>query len=139
MWLPGVGTNLDWQDKNAMEKHANQLLRWYFRQYVLADMPGIGEPVFEHGFPPSTDQIADIHENVLDVNLNVQPRQLAGPRKANFSEQSTQSNKSIDSDSPGFVFYQTGAVEYWADDPKELRTSDNANNGPWLSTDFQAV
>ena len=43
-----------------MEKPADQLLRWHFRQSVLANMRGAGEPVFEHDFPPGTDEIAEI-------------------------------------------------------------------------------
>lgn len=29
---------------------SNQLLRWHFRQAVLANVRGPGEPVFEHDF-----------------------------------------------------------------------------------------
>lgn len=31
----------------------DQLLRWHFRQAVLANMRGAGEPVFENDFPPT--------------------------------------------------------------------------------------
>jgi len=36
------------------------LLRWHFRQAVLANMRGAGEPVFEHDLPPGSDIIGSI-------------------------------------------------------------------------------
>ncbi|KAA8895985.1 hypothetical protein FN846DRAFT_900423 [Sphaerosporella brunnea] len=41
---------------------SDQLLRWHFRQSVLANLRGAGEPVFEHDFPPGTDIMAEIRE-----------------------------------------------------------------------------
>ncbi|KAK9329982.1 hypothetical protein V1520DRAFT_369953 [Lipomyces starkeyi] len=38
----------------------NELLRWHFRQAVLANMRGAGEPSFETDFPPGTDMIGEI-------------------------------------------------------------------------------
>lgn len=38
----------------------DQALRWHFRQAVLANMRGAGEPVFEHDFPPGTDMAGEI-------------------------------------------------------------------------------
>ncbi|KAF2185832.1 hypothetical protein K469DRAFT_707505 [Zopfia rhizophila CBS 207.26] len=38
----------------------DSLLRWHFRQAVLANMRGAGEPVFEHDFPPGSDIVGDI-------------------------------------------------------------------------------
>lgn len=38
----------------------DQLLRWHFRQAVLANMRGAGEPRFEHDFPPGSDIVGDI-------------------------------------------------------------------------------
>lgn len=38
----------------------DQLLRWHFRQSVLANMKGAGEPIFEHDFPPGTDMMGEI-------------------------------------------------------------------------------
>jgi len=43
---------------------SDQLLRWHFRQSVLANMRGAGEPIFEHDFPPGTDMI-EIREGPL--------------------------------------------------------------------------
>ena len=38
------------------------LLRWHYRQAVLANMRGAGEPTFECDFPPGTDMVAGISE-----------------------------------------------------------------------------
>jgi len=52
MW--GIaGTSLDRQ-------LLDELLRWQFRQAVLANMRGAGEPVFEVDYPPGSDMIGDI-------------------------------------------------------------------------------
>ncbi|KAF8469072.1 HNH endonuclease-domain-containing protein [Kalaharituber pfeilii] len=39
---------------------AIELLRWHFRQAVLANMRGAGEPVFETDFPPGSDVMGQI-------------------------------------------------------------------------------
>ncbi|CAG7993859.1 unnamed protein product [Penicillium nalgiovense] len=39
---------------------ADDLLRWHFRQSVLANMRGAGEPVFETDFPPGTDKMTTL-------------------------------------------------------------------------------
>ena len=43
--------------RNVEDIHSvsDELLRWNFRQSVLANMRGAGEPVFEHDFPAGTD------------------------------------------------------------------------------------
>ncbi|KAF8454727.1 hypothetical protein BGX38DRAFT_251374 [Terfezia claveryi] len=41
---------------------SDELLLWHFRQSVLANMKGAGEPVFEHDFPPGTDMVKEISE-----------------------------------------------------------------------------
>ncbi|KAK2775065.1 hypothetical protein FQN52_004080 [Onygenales sp. PD_12] len=41
---------------------SDELLQWHFRQSVLANMRGAGEPVFESDFPPGTDKIATLRE-----------------------------------------------------------------------------
>ncbi|KAG0643605.1 HNH endonuclease-domain-containing protein [Tuber brumale] len=38
----------------------DQLLRWHFRQAVLTNMKGAGEPCFETDFPPGTDMMGEI-------------------------------------------------------------------------------
>lgn len=40
----------------------DELLRWHFRQSVLANMRGAGEPAFEHDFPPGMDIMKGIRE-----------------------------------------------------------------------------
>lgn len=42
------------------QKPVDQLLRWHFRQAILANMRGAGEPQFEHDFPPGSDIVGDI-------------------------------------------------------------------------------
>lgn len=42
------------------QRPVDQLLRWHFRQAVLVNMKGAGDPRFEHDFPPGSDQIGDI-------------------------------------------------------------------------------
>ncbi|KAK9481854.1 hypothetical protein V1527DRAFT_499508 [Lipomyces starkeyi] len=37
-----------------------ELLRWHFRQTVIANMRGTGEPGFELDFPPGTDMVGEI-------------------------------------------------------------------------------
>ena len=38
----------------------DELLRWHFRQAVLVNMKGAGEPIFEHDFPPGSDIVGEI-------------------------------------------------------------------------------
>ena len=45
---------------NDQRRPAIQLLRWHFRQAVLANMKGAGEPVFECDFPPGSDVMGEI-------------------------------------------------------------------------------
>ena len=42
---------------NSISEH---LLRCHFRQSVLSNMRGSGEPIFEHDFPEGTDILAEI-------------------------------------------------------------------------------
>jgi len=44
------------------QRPADQLLRWHFRQAILTNMRGAGEPQFEHDFPPGSDMIGSILE-----------------------------------------------------------------------------
>lgn len=39
---------------------ADELLRWHFRQAVLANMKAAAEPIFEHDFPPGSDMLENI-------------------------------------------------------------------------------
>ena len=48
------------RDPEDPHRVSDELLRWHFRQCVLANMRGAGEPVFEHDFPPGTDMVKEI-------------------------------------------------------------------------------
>jgi hypothetical protein len=58
------GKILDPVCRNLTDPHrvSEQLLRWHFRQSVLANMRGEGEPIFEHDFPPGTDMVGEIRD-----------------------------------------------------------------------------
>ncbi|KAG0636797.1 hypothetical protein HOY80DRAFT_324360, partial [Tuber brumale] len=51
------GRILDPACQNPADPHrvSDNLLRWHFRQSILANMRGAGELIFEHDFPPWTD------------------------------------------------------------------------------------
>ncbi|EER37218.1 conserved hypothetical protein [Histoplasma capsulatum H143] len=50
---------------NDSNRVSDELLRWHFRQAVLATVKGAGDPIFEFDFPPGTDMLADIREGPL--------------------------------------------------------------------------
>ncbi|KAL0631101.1 hypothetical protein Q9L58_010035 [Maublancomyces gigas] len=58
------GRSLDPVCRDPTDPHrvSDQLLRWHFRQSVLANMRGAGEPIFEHDFPPGTDRMGQIQK-----------------------------------------------------------------------------
>ncbi|KAF8427681.1 hypothetical protein EV426DRAFT_631589 [Tirmania nivea] len=58
------GKSLDPVCRDPTNPHrvSDQLLGWHFRQSVLANMRGAGEPIFEHDFPPGTDMLTEIRE-----------------------------------------------------------------------------
>ncbi|KAJ5459130.1 hypothetical protein N7530_011074 [Penicillium desertorum] len=47
---------------NDPNRVADDFLRWHFRQSVLANVRGVGEPVFETDFPPGTDKMATLRD-----------------------------------------------------------------------------
>ena len=55
-----AGKHLDQRFLSDPQRPLDQLLRWHFRQAVLANMRGAGEPMFEHDFPPGSDIVGDI-------------------------------------------------------------------------------
>jgi hypothetical protein len=55
-----AGRHLDQRFLNDPDRPVIQLLHWHFRQAVLANMRGAGEPVFEHDFPPGSDMVGEI-------------------------------------------------------------------------------
>lgn len=42
----------------------DELLRWHFRQAVLANMRGAGEPLVKSDFPPGSDMMATLREEL---------------------------------------------------------------------------
>ncbi|KAK9235897.1 hypothetical protein V1525DRAFT_408607 [Lipomyces kononenkoae] len=48
------------RDPNNRDHVSDDVLRWHFRQCILANMRGAGEPVFETDFPPGTDMMATL-------------------------------------------------------------------------------
>jgi hypothetical protein len=55
-----AGTHLDRRLLDDPQRPVDQLLRWHFRQAVLVNMMGAGEPIFEHDFPPGSDIVGSI-------------------------------------------------------------------------------
>ncbi|KAK2868055.1 hypothetical protein FQN49_003206 [Arthroderma sp. PD_2] len=90
-------------------------------------------------FLPESSVLAELSPSVLGVNLNVQPPKPPHRRVANYSEESTLSNESDDSEGTGFVFHQIGILEIWAGDKKKPRTAENIAKGRWHPTRFCAV
>lgn len=46
---------------------SDHLLCWHFRQSVLANMRGAGEPSFEHDFPPQSNMLKEILEGPFPI------------------------------------------------------------------------
>jgi hypothetical protein len=55
-----AGKSLDEEFINHPHRAVDEVLRWHFRQAVLANMKGAGEPMFEHDMPPGSDIMGDI-------------------------------------------------------------------------------
>ncbi|KAG0642747.1 hypothetical protein HOY80DRAFT_881095 [Tuber brumale] len=55
-----AGRNLDQSFLENPHRPVDHLLRWHFRQAVLVNMKGAGEPCFETDFPPGSDVMGDI-------------------------------------------------------------------------------
>ncbi|KAI5310562.1 hypothetical protein KEM55_005318 [Ascosphaera atra] len=45
---------------NDPNRVSDAILRWHFRQAVLANMRGVGEPTFETDFPPGSDKMSSL-------------------------------------------------------------------------------
>jgi hypothetical protein len=56
------GKYLDRRLLDDPQRPVDPLLRWHFRQAVLTNMRGVGEPIFEHDFPPGSDIVGTILE-----------------------------------------------------------------------------
>jgi hypothetical protein len=55
-----AGKCLDQQLLGDSRRPVDEVLRWHFRQAVLGNMRGAGEPHFEHDFPPGSDIVGEI-------------------------------------------------------------------------------
>ncbi|KAK0731142.1 hypothetical protein B0H67DRAFT_653743 [Lasiosphaeris hirsuta] len=55
-----AGTFLDARLLNDPRRPLAILLQWHFRQAVLTNMKGAGEPCFKHDFPPGEDMMGEI-------------------------------------------------------------------------------
>ncbi|PKS12311.1 hypothetical protein jhhlp_001611 [Lomentospora prolificans] len=53
-------SSLDHHFLDDPQRPPDELFRWHFRQAVLANMRGPGEPLFEHDFTPGSDIMGDI-------------------------------------------------------------------------------
>ena len=58
------GRILDSVCRNPGDPHriSDAILRWHFRQCILGNMRGAGEPTFENDFPPGTDMMKVVRE-----------------------------------------------------------------------------
>jgi hypothetical protein len=59
-WSDLAGKQLDREFLGNPQRPPDELFRWHFRQAVLTNMKGAGEPCFEHDFPPGSDIVGDI-------------------------------------------------------------------------------
>jgi hypothetical protein len=57
-----AGKHFDQKPLDDPQRPRDELLRWHFRQAVLTNMRGAGEPIFEHDFPPGSDMVGTILE-----------------------------------------------------------------------------
>lgn len=55
-----AGKHLDQRFRDDPRRPVNDLLRWHFLQAVLANVRGVGEPIFEVDFPSGSDMISEI-------------------------------------------------------------------------------
>ena len=62
-----AGKHLDRRLLDDPQRPPDELFRWHFRQAVLINMRGAGEPIFEHDFPPGSDIVGDILEGPQSV------------------------------------------------------------------------
>lgn len=85
------GTILDpiCRDQNNPDRVSDDLLRWHFRQSILANMRGAGEPLFETDFPPGTDMMETLRSEPYGkerFEMEIATRLLNPDRRAQFDE-----------------------------------------------------
>jgi len=59
-WYDIAGRHLDQTFTDNPLRPPDELLRWHFRQAVLVNLKGAGEPSFETDFPASSDVMGEI-------------------------------------------------------------------------------
>lgn len=59
-WMGIAGSSVNQRFIDDPRRPVDQLLRWHFRQSVLANMRGAGEPIFECDFPKGSDLMSEI-------------------------------------------------------------------------------
>ncbi|KAL1970611.1 hypothetical protein VTN77DRAFT_4255 [Rasamsonia byssochlamydoides] len=55
-----AGTYPDRSFTSNPSRPPDELLNWHFRQAILTNMKGMGEPCFENDFPPGSDMVGQI-------------------------------------------------------------------------------
>lgn len=60
-----AGRHLDQRFLDHPDRPVDELFRWHFRQAVLANMRGLGEPFFEHDYPPGSNMVGEILEGPM--------------------------------------------------------------------------
>jgi hypothetical protein len=60
-----AGKYLGEQFVNDPHRPVDPLLRWHFRQAVIANMKGLEEPIFECDFPPGADMMGEIRSGPM--------------------------------------------------------------------------
>lgn len=81
---------------------------------------------------PPQDNSEHVTENILGVNLSVQPATPSYPRVVDMSYKGTLVNESDDSNNGGFIFHQIGEVEVWCGENKNIQTLHEEGEGPWM-------
>ncbi|KAJ5701921.1 hypothetical protein N7488_009469 [Penicillium malachiteum] len=65
--LDGRTLHQNCRNTTNSENVVDELLYWHYRQCVLANMRGFGEPTFEWDFPPGTDMMKEIREGPAPI------------------------------------------------------------------------
>jgi hypothetical protein len=80
---------LDQRLSSHPERPPDQLFRWHYRQAVLANMRGAGEPVFENDFPSGSDMAGEVRDG---------PKAVERMEFELFSRLAVHSHSAIESD-----------------------------------------
>ncbi|KAG5296790.1 hypothetical protein I7I48_05721 [Histoplasma ohiense] len=92
---------------------SDELLRWHFRQAVLANVKGAGDPIVEFDFPPGTDIYRSIHSDNRyfygeQVGREQTVMSTSMTSKNSYSEYPHQSFVGLLSYAPNFRFQELG-------------------------------